>query len=551
MELYNSCGIGFVFQFSKNITVNKVSIVPNAKRGRKIVSAHDDAMQFSNCSGLIRITGCRFRGMFDDALNVHGTSAVVKEISGRKITGEFVEQCSKGFKSFAKAGDIILFSERATLNARAECIVKAYRLINNTEFEIEFDSNIPEGVKEQDAIENLSNTPELIFEDNFVGSARARGILVTTPGKVVIRNNVFDTSGSAILISGDSNGWFESGACKDMMISDNYFTSHCLTSDYQFCEGIISIFPVIQEPLRSKGYHENITVTRNCFEIAEQKVLYAACVNNLSFTDNTIIQSKRYIEGIDPFAVLEHCCGIKVSRNKFFGFNITRTKNLKIAFLGDSITEGCFELVKQDNEIVIVRDQQNSYPAVLKNKLQLIPGLSVEIINAGISGNTTKDGLQRLERDVLDKGPDLLILCFGLNDVTAFTPEQYAENLYEIIKRLKKENIPVVYMTPNVLNTYIHKNTLPELIETAENCCKKQNDGTMDELISRGKACALENGCVICDCYEAWKKLALQGYDTTELLCNYINHPTRQMHNLFADMLFEVIYNNFYKEGYL
>jgi len=321
INLYSSCGICFLVQFTKNITVSNVAVVPNSKRGRKIVSGHDDALHFSNCSGKIKVSGCRFRGMFDDAMNVHGTSAVIKEITGRKIKGAFCEHSSVAFDSYAKPGDIILFSERTSLNAIGECAVKSYRLINNTEFEIEFETDLPENVKVDDAIENLTNTPELIFENNYVGSARARGILVTTPRKVVIKNNVFDTSGTAILMSGDANGWFESGACKDMIICDNYFTNHCLSSRYQFCEGVISFYPVIGDPEACKGYHENITITRNCFEIKSQRVLYATCVKNLSFTDNTIIQSKKYSDEETSFVLLEHCSGINISGNKYFGFN--------------------------------------------------------------------------------------------------------------------------------------------------------------------------------------------------------------------------------------
>lgn len=320
IELFSSCGIGFMFQFSKNVTVNNISVVPNTERGRKIVSAHDDAIQCSNCGGIVKITGCRFRGMFDDALNIHGTSVLIREITGRKIKCEFIERDSKAFKSYAKAGDVILFSERVTLNAIAECTVKSYRLINDVEFEIEFNSDIPENVRVEDAIENLTNTPEVIFENNFVGSSRARGILITTPKKTVIKNNVFDTSGCAILLSGDANGWFESGACKDVLICDNYFTGHCMSSLYQFCEGIISIYPVIPEPEKSTGYHENITVTRNCFEIAQQPVLYATCVNNISFTENMIIQARQYSEKYEKCTQFEHCSEINVFDNRYFGF---------------------------------------------------------------------------------------------------------------------------------------------------------------------------------------------------------------------------------------
>lgn len=45
----------------------------------------------------------------------------------------------------------------------------------------------------------------------------------------------------------------------------------------------------------------------------------------------------------------------------------------------------------------------------------------------------------------------------------------------------------------------------------------------------------------VCDGYACWKSFERYGIDTTMLLSNYINHPTRKMHLLFAEKLFEVL----------
>lgn len=67
----------------------------------------------------------------------------------------------------------------------------------------------------------------------------------------MIENNVFESSGSAILIAGDANYWYESGAVKDVLIKGNDFRYPCMSSMYQFCEAIISIEPEIPSPIRS------------------------------------------------------------------------------------------------------------------------------------------------------------------------------------------------------------------------------------------------------------------------------------------------------------
>ena len=47
----------------------------------------------------------------------------------------------------------------------------------------------------------------------------------------------------------------------------------------------------------------------------------------------------------------------------------------------------------------------------------------------------------------------------------------------------------------------------------------------------------------VCDVYSKWKELS-KTQDTTLLLANRINHPTKEMHNLFADSLFEMIFDD-------
>ena len=77
--------------------------------------------------------------------------------------------------------------------------------------------------------------------------------------------------------------------------------------------------------------------------------------------------------------------------------------------------------------------------------------------------------------------------------------------------------------------------------EYAAVTAKYQNEGRMDEYIISAVSAAREMDITVCDCYSEWKKLYQNGVDTTQLLINRINHPNREMHQLFADMLFDLI----------
>ena len=52
---------------------------------------------------------------------------------------------------------------------------------------------------------------------------------------------------------------------------------------------------------------------------------------------------------------------------------------------------------------------------------------------------------------------------------------------------------------------------------------------------------AREHGAEICDIYAEWKKLSESGTDITELLSNYINHPTPEMHDFIAERVLKVL----------
>lgn len=98
-------------------------------------------------------------------------------------------------------------------------------------------------------------------------------------------------------------------------------------------------------------------------------------------------------------------------------------------------------------------------------------------------------------------------------------------------------------MTPNMLNKYVADDTPSQWLEYSAQTMIFQNEGRMDIYICEAIKTAKEAGVTVCDCYKEWKTLYENGEDTTRLLSNRINHPTEEMHKLFANMLFDIIMN--------
>ena len=173
------------------------------------------------------------------------------------------------------------------------------------------------------------------------------------------------------------------------------------------------------------------------------------------------------------------------------------------------------------------------------------PKAAVTIVNAGIAGDNSSGGLARLERDVLSHHPDLTVVCFALNDSNWGLAglEKYENNLREIFRKLREADSEVIFMTPNMLNTRVLFTIKePLLREIAESLAKIQNEGIMDAYVDTARRVAKECGVPVCDVYAKWKKMAAYGTDTTLLLGQGMNHPTRQMHWLFAHSLLETMF---------
>lgn len=226
--------------------------------------------------------------------------------------------------------------------------------------------------------------------------------------------------------------------------------------------------------------------------------------------------------------------------------NMFEEKPVTIAFLGDSVTQGCFECyIKSNGNIETVFDYKNAYSTRIREMLSILyPNVQVNIINSGISGDKVFNARTRIDRDITPFSPDLVVVSFGLNDSSAGIEgiEKYGDDLKYIFNEVAKNGADVIFLTQNAMNINVSCHLKDEaLIRTAIGAMERQNSGILKAYMDKAKEIAKECGVKVCDIYPVWEKLISAGVDVTELLSNKINHPIREFHYYMAIKLIEIM----------
>ena len=135
--------------------------------------------------------------------------------------------------------------------------------------------------------------------------------------------------------------------------------------------------------------------------------------------------------------------------------------SVHILALGDSLFAG-YQLA-----------QSEAFPAQLEAGLRA-RGINAVVRNAGVSGDTTAAGLQRVDfvLDSMSNKPDLALIELGANDMLrGLPPEQARANLDAIMAKFKRRDIPMVLMgmraAPNLGRDYAREfdTIFPDLAE--------------------------------------------------------------------------------------
>jgi lysophospholipase L1-like esterase len=206
---------------------------------------------------------------------------------------------------------------------------------------------------------------------------------------------------------------------------------------------------------------------------------------------------------------------------------------IKILTFGDSITRGVREGVKETQTFTY-------YLGVLLNK----DGFHAEMINKGISGETTSGALDRIERDVIREKPNFVTIMYGTNDAfiddyaneSGHLPripiERYKINLLAIIQKLKANNIKPILMTPIPMGRFWGSDV---------GIFKKNGiNFKLKEYVEAVRDIAREENIPLVDHFNEWLDWEKRGKDIDAWMTDGI-HPNPKGHRLMAATIFKLL----------
>lgn len=290
ITVHHCLGMGILAQLSDNIRINNLTVTPS---GDRFISAYADGVHFVNCGGEIILENSLIEKQMDDPLNCHGIYTRIEEIADEKtLVCRFVHCQQLGVRIYKK-GDTVEFISKDTLLKKGEGVVSHVEYVSPEICKITLEDKIESAVLVGDAVEDISKIANLTVRGCVFRKNRARGLLITTRGRVLVENNVFDSNGYAVQIAGDANSWYESGCVRDVTIRKNKFIN-CGKNSW-WGTATIGINPSIPKP-GDECYHKNITVEDNEIYTFQKTVIDARSVENLTVKSNKIV----YINDFPP-----------------------------------------------------------------------------------------------------------------------------------------------------------------------------------------------------------------------------------------------------------
>ncbi len=320
VHVYRSGAMALMAEYSENIKVSRFSTAQHEGNPRMITSSAD-ATHFVDCKGLVILEDSYFESMLDDATNIHGVYMKVESVlDPHTFTATFGHFQQEG-NHFADAGDVLRLVDKTSLQPVGEVRLVSIDKSDRCRYVMNVDADLDAIAAEPTryAVENTARGTDVIIRNCVVRYNRARSLLISTPGDVLIENCDFGSMMAGIRICGDANYWFESGNTRNVVIRNNKFTD--LAINGREPQAILQIDPIIPKDARTNEffYHDRIVFEGNEVDTFDNQIIYALSVKSLSIKNNKFVDTKTYAPLFPELSVIDvqFCGKVDIIGNDF------------------------------------------------------------------------------------------------------------------------------------------------------------------------------------------------------------------------------------------
>ncbi|MBC9796477.1 SGNH/GDSL hydrolase family protein [Sinomicrobium weinanense] len=171
------------------------------------------------------------------------------------------------------------------------------------------------------------------------------------------------------------------------------------------------------------------------------------------------------------------------------------------------------------------------------------------VINSGVCGNSTRDLLNRLNNDIWQKHPDLILLMIGTNDMLntskMISYGEYKNNLRSLLDRIKKRNIKCVLLSPPPVDTvFLYQRHDPGMY-------RQHPNDKLDSIASIMKKLKDDYDFGMIDLYHLFSERKIPVHNRDPFIKNEFNsqerdgvHPTAIGYKLIAEKIYEYLLEN-------
>ena len=188
---------------------------------------------------------------------------------------------------------------------------------------------------------------------------------------------------------------------------------------------------------------------------------------------------------------------------------------------GDLEAGGDVTIVAYGDSITAGFAVRRGFPSFWKQMLEeKYPEAVLEMINSGISGDTTIDGLSRLDWAALSYEPDLVTINFGINDcVLGLGLEETEMNLVEMVRRIRAgPGSEVLLLSSQPLETPPYDRLVMDYYQAIERVAREMDVGFVDV-------------------FGAWMQRVEQGTPLSSLIIPGLDHPNEAGYRIIAEEL--------------